>query len=243
MTLKDMKKRSSKNGRGVQSKTLGGAALVEFAQDDDSIASVQRRLLQLPTATRRGLTSVARLLLMDEPALSQKMRIVAAKVLVADLPRSSRAITALLRRFTGAHAYEVHFSLFVFLSDAKELKGRIAPLVRRMITTYLATVPSGTARAAWMAGHALGGHLQDVETRNVLAGLMHDARYAAGRRAAVRGMGELLSERPELVDFAHKESLRQIALKDRSRLVRAAAVSGSERLRTKGRRATGRRRS
>ena len=82
---------------------------------------------------------------------------------------------------------------------------------------------SNRALSAWMAGHALGGHFEAKHTAPILLEAARTARFAAGRGAAVKGLGEHLDEAPPDLHEAIVRELRSRARTDRSESVKAAA--------------------
>src|SRR5206468_6931689 len=90
---------------------------------------------------------------------------------------------------SGEGVYEVHFSLFVFLSEIGEFD--LQPVERNrvvdLVIAYLLSVRVRTAQAAWMAGQALGS-LCNGRVASDLAQLAIDAKWSAGRSAAVKGL-------------------------------------------------------
>jgi hypothetical protein len=154
------------------------------------------------------------------------MRVACAKVLAALTPLSATAIKRLLVRSNGRFAYEVHFSLFVFMADVEEFNGGESLVlgVIQMLSDYLDREPSETARAAWMAAHALGGRIKHLAAKQALLKLIRGAHYAVGRRAAVMGLGEWLREgATPKARRAYVKLLASAAADDRSESVRSAA--------------------
>src|SRR5207244_12337195 len=108
--------------------------------------------IAIPQAVRLALAS-------HELRRDERLTVSAAKVLVAALPDSLDAIAGLLKVHTGKYAYEVHCSLFVFLSDIHYLELRREDKTRavELILSYIESARVRTALAAWMAGDAIGG--------------------------------------------------------------------------------------
>lgn len=198
----------------------------ELTQHETSVKSIQARILKQSSRGRMRLLNYCQIVL-DTPDLSkdQELRVMAAKVLVACLPRSTEVLRRVLRNVHTSGSYDVHFSVFVWLADADHLDGRrrAVAIARDLMGQYLSDVPAFTGHAAWMAGHALGGHFNDARTVRLLANLVTNARYAPGRSAAVSGLAESLRnlDRPATKTF--RDHLVSVAKTDRSSRVRAAA--------------------
>ncbi len=168
------------------------------------------------------------------PALSGKessrtrlARIAAVRAIVALLPLSLGAIADLLnRRLTKDH-YEVHRTLFVYLSWTQEMPdaSSLTKEVLRLVEDYLMAVPRETARAAWMAADMLGEHWDGEEAMPLLIRTAQGARYRVGRELSIMGLDNILDKLPAEGD-AHKnilKTLRKISRSDRSASVRADA--------------------
>jgi hypothetical protein len=193
----------------------------------EGIQTVQwrRALRRSSPAQRSRAFELGEGLLRDRTARGdERRRIVAAKMLVALLPDSMPSIRALLRAFDDADAYEVHFSVLCFLTEAEEfLRDREIADVLEVFREYLMSASSNRALSAWMAGHALGGHFEAKHTAPILLEAARTARFAAGRGAAVKGLGEHLDEAPPDLHEAIVRELRSRARTDRSESVKAAA--------------------
>lgn len=191
----------------------------------------------MPLVARMRLQAAAeRRLMRRDTRRDEKWRILAAKVLSALVPTSLDSIRRLLAMSDGRYAYEVHFSLFVFLADVEHLNVSKAAvgLVIDVIGNYLRNVRVSTASAAWMAAHALGGHFDSPSARQVLFELSERAKWSAGRAAAIKGLAEAHLDRrrlgPRLLPF-----LEHVATADRSERVRICAQLALTRLMAKKR--------
>jgi hypothetical protein len=155
----------------------------------------------------------------------ERLRVSAAKILVASLPSTLEAINRLLKVRTGIDAYEVHFSLFLFLADVDTLKLKPTATQRvvELIVSYLQSARVGTASAAWMAGHALGAHLCDAHVAQLLVQLARNGKWAVGRSEAVRSLGEWMDETRTPVSPEFTALLRDVSRRDPSDRVRANA--------------------
>lgn len=157
----------------------------------------------------------------------ENTRVAAAKVMVALVPDSARAIRHWINTRSGKYIYEVHFSLFCFLDDVPRLPsgGAFATEIPSLIEQYLLDVKSKAARAAWMAGDLLGDHWQVTEALPVLMKVAKGARFVVGRDAAVDGLERLLHNLPNS-DPARKSIialLQDVYKGDRSQEVRTSA--------------------
>jgi hypothetical protein len=121
------------------------------------------------------------------------------------------------------YAYEVHFSLFVFLSDVERLKLRPADRKRAvgLIISSLESVRA--ARAAWMAGDALGDALCSRSVASALAQVANHAKFAAGRSAAVKALADCLGRTKSRSSSPLWKVIKRAARSDRSKGVRASA--------------------
>jgi hypothetical protein len=168
------------------------------------------------------------------PALSGKessrtrlARIAAVRAIVVLLPLSLGAIADLLnRRLTKDH-YEVHRTLFVYLSWTQEMPdaSSLTKDVLRLVEDYLIAVPRETALAAWMAANMLGEDWDEEEAMPLLIRTAQGARYRVGRELSIMGLDNILDKLPAEGD-AHKnilKTLRKISRSDRSASVRADA--------------------
>ncbi|MBM3156839.1 MAG: hypothetical protein FJ004_06100 [Chloroflexi bacterium] len=187
-----------------------------------------------PEIQRLNRSKRDRLLLLCERAFSEldlrkdtRTRVAAAEVMVALVPDSADSIRRWINTRSGKYIYEVHFSLFCFmdlvldLPRAEEFAAEIIALVEK----YLMGLESDRASAGWMAGDLLGNHWNTEEALPILVKAAKEARFVAGRDAAVDGLGYILQSlqksdprRKSIISL-----LREIAANDRSKNVKAAA--------------------
>jgi hypothetical protein len=193
------------------------------------------RFRGMPAITRRKGLFLALSLLGSKFARLEKQRVAGVKAVVALLPESLANMGGWLNR-RDRMAREVQFSLFCFI----DIVCRAEPLrsyeeqVLNLVATYLREVPSDAAQAAWMAGDLLGSHWNADRSLPVLLSRTRDARFVAGRCAALHGLGQLLEagsipSRRRAHVLAH---IRQVASHDRSERVRSAASVTLSRVRT-----------
>jgi hypothetical protein len=129
----------------------------------------------------------------------------------------------------GKRAYEVHFTLFLFIDDFAESVSNSVRTRRQMLgcmRDYLQEIRRDNASAAWKASESLGWHWPVEESLPVLIELGKHARYAAGREAAVKGLGYVLSHRQISADVAREilSYLKSTVENDRSYQVKQAAL-------------------
>jgi hypothetical protein len=196
--------------------------------DDVRYENVLAVISKLNDSVKRELQTVcAQLLDNHQIGKVERERIIVIRILVALLPDSKQIIIRWIREKHNAYSSEVRFTIFCYLDWLANIPNGIeaSDEILQAVETYLQSVPSNTARAAWMAGDMLGGHWNAVESLPVVKRLVAQGRYAAGRSAGVYSLKELL-ERPELTAAARaqiKNLLTSVARNDRSRLVRSAA--------------------
>ena len=125
------------------------------------MTELMNRLGNVPRTTRgRGIRRAVAFL-GSTKASDEKQRVRNVQFLLATLPDSIDGIRTLLSRFEGWVDYEVHFSIFCWLDEVEEhpqlsqFRNEIPSLAEQ----YLCNVPQEVAKAAWMAGHFLGGAL------------------------------------------------------------------------------------
>ncbi|MHC4572719.1 MAG: hypothetical protein ACYS76_01070 [Planctomycetota bacterium] len=195
-------------------------------------AEVHRRIRKLSQKKVSRALLICRRILNEEDIgrrRNQDIRICAIRVIVAAAPRSLPMIEELIRDREGRRAYEIHFTLFLFLDDFAESLSNNARVRRQIlgfIRDYLQEIRRDNAVAAWKAGETLGWHWLLKESLPVLTGLVKHARYAAGREAAVEGLGYVLSHRQISGDVAKEilSYLKGTVENDRSYRVKQAAL-------------------
>jgi hypothetical protein len=206
--------------------------VLSFDPDDLPLAEIHRRVRKLSqNKVSEALSICKRILNEKEIGLSrnQDIRICAIRVIVAAAPRSLPMIQELIRDRRGRRAYDIHFTLFLFLDDFAESVSNSVRARRQMlgyIRDYLQEIERENAAAAWKAGEGLGWHWPLEESLPVLIELVKHARYAAGREAAVEGLGYVLSHRHISANVAEEilSYLKTTVENDRSYQVKGAAL-------------------
>jgi hypothetical protein len=194
-----------------------------------TIENIRSSLVRLPARRRTRLLKLCEQIFGATPSRKDEVsRVVAAKVMVALLPDSAPAIARWLRIKSGRYIHEVHFSLFCFLDDVQHMSG-VGDYVQQalsLVEEFLHVVKSDAAHAAFMAGDLLGEHWETQTAMPVLLRLAKTARYAAGRKAVVHGLGHMLTRIPAGTDGTQKIAarLKDLAEKDRSEQVRLEAT-------------------
>jgi hypothetical protein len=156
----------------------------------------------------------------------ERERIAAARLLVACLPDSMSVIRRWVRATSGRWDYEIHFSLFCFLGDSQllGLDRMLTEALLRSVSDYLLTARKNTAKAVWMAGDLLGDHWEGPKALTILVDASCNARYVAGRAAAIHGLEHRLRRSGQRDRSLILNVLESIARRDRSpRLRRRAA--------------------
>jgi len=216
------KRRSNKIGARTVAAARGDAAAEAFvgwarnAWAEEVLAQMQR--LSIPARARIE-RYAARVLRVKELKRDEDLRIGAARVMTALLPKTFAVFEDLLNDRTSPLWYEVHFSLLAqFWSSglSEDVQKRVTALVKN----YLSTIRSSAGFAAWKAGNLLGDWWYSEETVRILEHLAISAKYAAGRMGALQGIDEALqkaspSEKARLLSL-----LARMASKDRSTKVR-----------------------
>jgi hypothetical protein len=182
--------------------------------------------LQSAWGRRRLISRVEETLGNNSKGRSEEFRALLARTLTAALPESLAAIRRLLGTPPKRPMDEVHFSLFVALSDVLELTSREVRLrLLSMVATYLESTASNSGQSAWMAGDLLGDHWPIAEAVPVLRRLARSARFPAGREGVLHGLSHALERVPKAVQWEIVGVLRLTATEDRSTKVRAYARS------------------
>lgn len=118
----------------------------------------------------------------------------AAWVLARLLPDSEPQVRAILSRYRDALWYELQFQTLCAIEPDEDTPAPAQKPAARLAADYLHNVPRDTAYAAWMAGHCLGGHTDASVSLPLLLREAGEARFVAGRRAAVHGLSDLLGK-------------------------------------------------
>jgi len=168
-----------------------------------------------PTGRRRLLKACTSILRDADLARTEPLRVAATKLLVGLTPDSNKRIKALIREFSRPQSLEVHFTLFCFLDQVLDLSSGKALVeeIPGLIEWYLMNVRSEVAQAAWMAGELLGEHWSIDTALAVLSRAALRARYVAGRKGALHGLGHIISR--EGVSKGARRQAEQV-LKDAS---------------------------
>jgi hypothetical protein len=190
------------------------------------IPLIARRFASLDRKAKGRMLSLVDQALRSPRILAKESdRVLLARVAVAFAPESAEIIRRSLRKFRGALAYEIHFSLFCFLDQlrgVKRAKG-VAAELPAMIRTYLLTVPRETASAAWMAGDLLGDHLPGRSSLLALCAVALKAKHAAGRLGAIHGLQHIVSGAKRATPKHAIAALSHLAHADKNRRVRKSA--------------------
>ena len=179
---------------------------------------------------RRRLISVSRRVLLEskiESSQAEEIRVFATRILVAGAPMSGTVIEEVLTRRKSRRDFENLFSMFCVLEQLCDMPRTrtLRKSVLVMVEDFLASVRSNTAHAAWMAGDLLGVHWPEKDGISILKRIAVQGRYAAGRDAAVSGLGTAMRIREiSAKDKDEFRSLLEQAMKnDKSEHVRLAA--------------------
>ena len=95
--------------------------------------------------------------------------------------------------------------------------------VLALVEAYLMSTNSAVASAAWMAGDLLGDHWDLRQSLPILTRLATQARYVAGRDAAIHGLSRALARARKASQWAIVQVLKDVSRHDRSRRVRSHA--------------------
>lgn len=116
------------------------------------------------------------------------------RFLVALFPRSLPLIESWLSQFEKREDYQVHFTLFCYLSQIPDF-GSASDIaeVLRIMENYLLQVKADTGHASWMAGDMLSDHWDTAESLPVLLRAARNARFLSGRSTALGGLEVLLT--------------------------------------------------
>ncbi len=131
-------------------------------------------------------------------AANQPTRVDAVDCILNKLPRSLLDIEKLLGSFPHRASYEVHFTIFCLISlPDRDLRSRRK--LQELTERYLMNIDTEAARAAWMAGGALGFRCrklgrEDAREIKILERCAVRARYRAGRLGAIHGLQHALDD-------------------------------------------------
>jgi hypothetical protein len=162
-----------------------------------------------------------------ESSQAEEIRVFVTRVLVAGAPMSGIVIEEVLARRKSKRDFENLFSMFCVLEHLCDMPrtGTLCKRVLVMVEDFLTSARSNTAHAAWMAGDLLGHHWPEKDGISILEQIAVQGRYAAGRDAAVSGLGKAM--RRKEISAKDKDGFRSLleqAMKnDRSKHVRLAA--------------------
>ena len=202
-------------------------ALDPYESSVDAISGTIRRLRK---KEREHVLSICKKVVNNDKIglrRNDAIRVAAIKVIVAAAPHSAKIIQRIIRNKSDRNAYELHFTLFCFLDQLRNIPNarQLSHLMLSHVRGYLQDVKYDTARAAWMGGDLLGEHWPLEESLPVLIQVAREAKYAVGREAAVEGL-EKAFKRVD-ASSAHRRQilslLRDVSVDDRSDKVRRAA--------------------
>jgi hypothetical protein len=183
-----------------------------------------------PAATQRVLLLCRDALSTQALRASEPARLAVLDVLLAFFPSSRDIIVKCLQETSDPTWYEVHFSLFVKLTQREMLcrSPMLRPLCRdtpRLASEYLRDVPTEQGGAAWMAGDVLGEHCRLSAALPLLLDALKTSRYAAGRSGALHGIAHVLDrlERRNADTEQVLGAVRDVRRQDKSRRVQRKA--------------------
>lgn len=157
---------------------------------------------------------------------NEKIRVSLLKVMVAAFPDSIKLFDFLIKKRYTRNDHELLFTFFCYV-DKLLYMPRSGPLCERILLftkEFLLHVKADRGKAAWMAGDLLGAHWRLRQSLPVLMEVSQRGCYAAGREAAVNGLGESLKR----ITSEHIKNriyilLHQIETNDKSKNVRLSA--------------------
>ena len=154
-------------------------------------------------------------------------RIERVRFLLAALPESAAVVRGLLQRANAPMLKEVHFSLFCFMPEVIEVEAKSA-FTRRvpsLVRNYLLHVRDDRALAAWMAADFIGDHWTKEDGLRVLGEVLHRARFAPARIAALHGIRVLFPRLMRAEQAIIRRMLSRAAKKDGNPAVRRGALA------------------
>ena len=208
---------------GIEPAVVDAMSIEQLSESVNALAKRDRRRLQWTCEND---------LRDDRKVAVSEQRVRAAKFLVALLSESIDAIESLVALRSSRWRYEVHFSLFLFVGDARLLHG--PTLDRRILDllgSYLMTVKTRTALAAWKAADTIASCWSITDARARLEAAAMTGAYVSGRLAALSGLEEILEKQAGAERSRIQAVIRSMCLRDRSARVRRAAsfeLSGGE---------------
>lgn len=158
---------------------------------------------------------------------TEVLRVGATKALLALLPESAERVEELLKSTGSRNFYEWHFSIFCYLDEVPRMERArsFAARIPSLVEQYLLNVRVESAHAAWMAGDLMGDHWDAEDAVPVLIRSAKNARYVAGRKGAIHGLGCLLARLSSSNASGVVAALASVARSDRSlRVQQEAAV-------------------
>lgn len=149
-------------------------------------------------------------------------RIAIIKILIALLPESIQVIKTLINNKSSLIDYEIHFTLFCFVSNIFYIKieKKIVNEILLLIRDYLINAKYDKAMAVWMVGDLLGDHWKNLnEALNTLLDILKYSKYSEGKKSALHGIEYLYpkmnTERRNII----KNFLKQIRNKEKNETV------------------------
>lgn len=207
--------------------TTAGSRVSQFIPVDAraiDVRSLASQIKALSANSRRALLADAARLLHKDEAREEGVRIAAVRLLLAGLPDSLDNLGKLLAEFDGSLRFEVHFTIFCWMDDVDEHPDleSFRSEIMKLAENYLMNVPKDTGKAAWMAGHFMGGHWAG-DSLEALSAAALNARFAAGRIGALAGLADALRTVGEPVRQRILSLFHRIERADRSEEVRGYA--------------------
>lgn len=183
-------------------------------------SSILELIRDLDSSKRKALQNCAVAVLADKQLRrEEKLRNGAVRLIIALLPETFPILEELLLDSSSPAWYEVHFIAFNSLERSNLSKAdqqRILASVER----YLVNAKSEAGFAAWKAGDMLGDEWYAPDTVEVLARVVHSARYVAGRNGALHGIQHALTEATASEKQRLLSLVRKVASEDPSAEVR-----------------------
>ena len=199
-----------------------------------SVEQMANKLHRRSSKERRDASKAIEASLRDRLAAHDEAnRVFLSKALVALLPESFDSLSRLLTLRGSRAVGELHFSIFVVLSDAHRLTltGRDRRALLSLMQDYLMMIRSQAGRAAWMLGDALGDHWPLEESLPILLQAARQARYVPGREGALHGLSHALERAEKQSQWRIMAALQQVSTGDRSERVKRYAEAIMDELR------------
>lgn len=118
--------------------------------------------------------------------------------------------------------HDAHFVMFSAL-ERDDFSHQEQEEFENILFFYLQTSVSETGLAAWKAGDTLGDEWYSERTIKLLCDALAKGRYAAGRKAAIHGIDEVLKRGVGQHRTGVVEALIRASREDKSALVRQKA--------------------